>query len=194
MSEPKKFYKVCKVNRTDKNIITSLRLSSRATTVLYNLNQWVYSDRPGKFLFVFDGLDKAINFAKCIDNTTIYECEVEGLEYNPEFAYGPNREKKTWPDGTAFAYGVKLIREIEIEQEMILSVGDIIKVDWNDSSDSSVGILLVEEGVYVLRNTRGGRILDKCFRELKLEAIKEICGSHIKNVERLGKCTGFTYH
>lgn len=64
-----KYYKV--VNNNLMSAITNC-----ADSVQYAMDNFVYSKRPGTYLFVFNDLDSAIAFAG--NEFLVYECEVEG--------------------------------------------------------------------------------------------------------------------
>ena len=101
--------------------------STFGDTTRYVAGEWVFSPK-GSFLFVFQTLEQAKNYLRTYrtnspDMLHIFECEVTGIDTNNAFKF-----KHSIPDGTIFAYGVKITREV-IEKkfddgdELLLSDG-----------------------------------------------------------------------
>jgi len=85
--------------------------------VQYKLGEYVYAAN-GTFLFIFNDLEKAKQ-AKKINGWIgdIYECEAEGVQIDrPEFL----KNFGTTPDGTVFAYGVKLTKCVAVEPPRVI--------------------------------------------------------------------------
>lgn len=104
----------------------SLR-SFHTLSVQYKLNEWVYAP-SGKPFFVFDTLDNANLFTVGFHESIfkIYECVIEGFVETPANTILA-REK--WPQGTKFAYGVKLTKLVgqlePFEYYSVVSTGGI---------------------------------------------------------------------
>lgn len=84
-------------------------------SVDYKLNEYVYAPLPGTYLFVFNYIENVNKFIKKFDvkDCRVFHCECEGVQ---EFAYKPSwMTSASVPEGTVFAYGVKLLEEIDIE-------------------------------------------------------------------------------
>lgn len=71
--------------------------------VQYKVGEFVYSNHPGKYLYVYSSLSAA---QRNTWNGIIYECEVEGLCDSPAYPHVKG-------DDVCFAYGVKLVRKAE---------------------------------------------------------------------------------
>ena len=120
------YYKVC-MNLGNSNF-SAVQFDCNLK-IEYKLGEFVYPDKPGYPLFIFNNLKSAKDFIESrYGDCKIYECEVEGLyESVPEVF-----SKQKWPSGTRFAYGVKLTKKVEeekvVEEEYV--TGDIIEVTW----------------------------------------------------------------
>lgn len=98
----KKYYKVV----YSSNLVSAVKCGHGE--VQYKIGQFVYAPVQGTYLFVFDSKESALKFKKGSDVHRIYECEVEGLCDNPT-----NHSNEEWPQGTKFAYGVKLTKLVD---------------------------------------------------------------------------------
>lgn len=133
-----------KVTTKDNESISRTLLGSNEI-VKYKINEWVFSPVPGKFLFVFNNLNDAKDFA-IIPDCKIYECEVNGFNIGPQqkldFYLQP-------PNGTVQVYGVKLIKEIENEKNIIIENGQYIVCE--SSSHSFVYAKYNDKFIYIDR-------------------------------------------
>lgn len=172
------YYKVCRNYNGKLNSVIS------ADIVEYKLNEWVYPKSIGTFLFLFTSIEAAKRAIKYYNwsNTTIFKCEAEGICQKPRFIYG---EKDILPDGTIFAYGVRLIEEIESSQTF--QANDVVEVTWNDGEKSNFIIAQVNGGEYQFLkvNNLGVRLTSRYFSlsQLNSQYIKD----NIKNMSNICK-------
>ena len=170
----KVYYKV--VSSKD-NLLVSVTGNLRNVT--YIPNKFVYPERSGTYLFVFDTLDNARKAVKDFvwKSQIIWECECQGVET-------PNSENSQWctksydelPSGTMFAYGVKLTKEIE-------------------SPKPKKQITLLEEGTRFsidgYKNIRLVRVSTKDYQLIAYDKYNRYCDKFIE--ERTYKVDGFTH-
>ena len=104
---PKIFYKV----------VTKNLLSNNNFRVQYILNQYVYGPKE-TYLFVFDDLGNAQQYKGRDSRCEIYECQCDDIYAEgliPSHLSGLYPDMSSFPHGTRFARGVKLIKKIEEE-------------------------------------------------------------------------------
>ena len=83
--------------------------------VEYKIGEFVYAPVPGKYLFLFKTLEDALNRVRGLIcgtwNFALFKCEAVGVCEKPNTKFF--REILVdIPDGTVYAYGVKLIEEV----------------------------------------------------------------------------------
>ena len=98
-----KYYKVVR-----KNDLRSFGADCNTNAVQYKLNEFVYPTKSGTYLMVFDDLERARYFIRGGVTWDVYECECESVCKNTPLVHA----NQSWPDGTVFAYGVKLVKKI----------------------------------------------------------------------------------
>ena len=119
----KTYYKVVAKNGDSYVSGTSLGRIIGYTT--YLLNNYVYC-KDGRYFFVFDTLHNAQAFIKDYIGCSIFECECQGVE-NPKDLDLDWVNCNLLPNGTMFACGVKLTKEVVEEQSQPIVPGNILQ-------------------------------------------------------------------
>lgn len=103
--------------------------------VEYKVGEFVYPEKMGSYLFIFDTIEAALSFAttQCEGGHLlyVYRCEAEGIEIKPD---NPQMSGCAPPTGTVFAYGVKLLELCKtvtpINQNPVVKYGDIVYIHY----------------------------------------------------------------
>lgn len=123
-----KYYKICYIRN---GIPLSYGAGAYQSGGLeYKLGEFVYPNKPGHYLSVFNNLSHAQEFLNewGFNLHKLFECEIEGL-CQGESNYSENIFTGIKHPGAVFVYGVKLIKEVV--QEVVLKAGDIVEKNDN---------------------------------------------------------------
>lgn len=103
----KKYYKVCSQSHDN--------ITSAVGNANYKIGEFTYGEN-GDFLFIFDTLQHAEDFIKskiaCKADKAVFECECIGVADKDNVNGFYTKYVSDLPDGTMFAYGVKLLKNL----------------------------------------------------------------------------------
>lgn len=118
--------------------ICSISENTQALAIQYRVDEYVFANNPGSFLFVFKSFDDARKFKNeysAYNNCLLYECEVTGID-TQNLTKDITGNIRYWPDGTIHVYGIKLIKEA-IDISLPIKEGDLFHLTSKDKSSNA---------------------------------------------------------